>query len=136
MNIEKYLKRLEDVVFVYNKQRIFLWIILWPLKELQTVKFLNDVYGSKSVREMFGHDGMLNIYLLNLAVDAQPIWELTTKEWRFKEHNPVSDPVLEISGERLQIFRLFGPQNVLKISGEEGAPPNPSPGFATVICYM
>ena len=136
MNIEKYLKRLEDVVFVYNKQRIFLWIILWPLKELQTVKFLNDVYGSKSVREMFGHDGMLNIYLLNLAVDAQPIWELTTKEWRFKEHNPVSDPVLEISGERLQIFRLFGPQNVLKISGGEGAPPNPSPGFATVICYM
>ena len=136
MNIEKYLKRLEDVVFVYNKQRIFLWIILWPLKELQTVKFLNDVYGSKSVREMFGHDGILNIYLPNLAVDAQPIWELTTKEWRFKEHNPVSDPVLEISGERLQIFRLFGPQNVLKISGGEGAPPNPSPGFATVICYM
>ena len=40
---------------------------------LQTVKFLNDIYGSKSVREMFGHDGMLNIYLLNLAVDAQPV---------------------------------------------------------------
>ena len=78
---------------------------------LQTVKFLNDVYGSKSVREMFGHDGILNIYLPNLAVDAQPIWELTTKEWRFKEHNPVSDPVLEISGGGgggggpLQIFR-------------------------------
>ena len=40
---------------------------------LQTVKFLNDVYGSKSGREMFGHDGILNIYLPNLAVDAQPI---------------------------------------------------------------
>ena len=138
MNIEKYLKRLEDVVFVYNKQfkkNIFMDHFM-TTEGLQTVKFLNDVYGSKSVREMFGHDGILNIYLPNLAVDAQPIWELTTKEWRFKEHNPVSDPVLEISGERLQIFRLFGPQNVLKISGGEGAPPNPSPGFATVICYM
>ena len=56
---------------------------------LQTIKFLNDVHGSKSVREMFGHDGILNIYFPNLAVDAQPIWEPTTKECRFKEHNPV-----------------------------------------------
>ena len=41
---------------------------------LQTVKFLSDVHGSKSVREMFGHDGILP----NLAVDVQPIWEPTT----------------------------------------------------------
>ena len=40
---------------------------------LQTVKFLNDVHGSKSVSEMFGHDGILNIYLPYFTVDVQPI---------------------------------------------------------------
>ena len=39
MNIEKYLKRLEDVVPVYNKQRIILWIILWPLKDYRQLGF-------------------------------------------------------------------------------------------------
>ena len=39
MNIEKYLKRLEDVVPVYNKQRIILWIILWPLKDYRQLSF-------------------------------------------------------------------------------------------------
>ena len=70
MNIEKYFKKLEDVVSVYSKQRIILWVILWPLTDYRQLSF-SVMYMD---REMFGHDGILP----NLAVDVQPIWEPTT----------------------------------------------------------